>query len=407
MEKSFQIKNLDWYLISIVLLLSIAGLIVIYSATSGMDGSEKAGIFVRQVVFLIVGFVLAGTMILIPSKLLFAFAYIFYGFALGMLSVVWFQGQGGLERWIRIGGMSFQPSEFAKISVVIAVARYLSLCKIDQNKLKNLVIVFIMVAVPVYMIKEQPNLGTSLVVLSVLLPMLFWAGIQFFTLFILVSPFAAAVASSNPNMFLFWMIIVVAVIYFSKKSIYVIISLFMLNISVGVATPFLWKNALKPYQRERILSVFDTGSDKEGKNYQVNQSLLAIGSGGLGGKGFMDGTQTQLRFIPESQTDFIFSVLAEEFGFAGVSAILLLFFLLILRLITIAANTGKGFEGLIVYGFASILMFHVYVNIGMTVQIMPVTGLPLPFLSCGGSFLISIMIMIGITLGISVKKERF
>jgi len=362
--------------------------------------------FYNQLLWFVMGLVLATIIFMIPSKILFAFAYIFYAVSIFLLLYVLYQGKvGGLERWIRVAGFTFQPSEFAKIAVVIALARFLSQCKLNQNKLKDYLTVFIMVGLPVYLIKEQPDLGTSLVYLAIIIPMLYWAGIQPFILFVLVSPFASILASSNYYFFLVWMLIVLGVLYFSKKTLLIIIGLFILNISVGVMTPYLW-NKLKPYQQQRILSVLDPQKDPKGTGYQVLQSLNAIGSGGTNGKGFMKGTQTQLRFLPEQHNDFIFSVLGEESGFAGVSITLLLFFLLILRMIIIAASMKGKFESLIVIGFASIIMFHVFVNTGMTVGLMPVTGLPLPLLSSGGSFLICMMMMIGITLNVAYDRYR-
>ncbi|MFC1556987.1 rod shape-determining protein RodA [candidate division KSB1 bacterium] len=403
MGKSFDIKNLDWYLISIVMMLIFSGMVVIYSATNAM-GSDSMHTFYRQILWFGIGLVFAVIMYLIPTKILFALAYVLYTFSVVLLTYVLFQDTGSsLERWINIGGISFQPSEFAKLAVVLALARFLSQSKIEQNKLKDFLVVLLLIAVPVYLVKEQPDLGTSLVFLSLIIPMLYWAGIQSFTLFVLISPFVSILASSNKYFFLLWMLIVVGVLYYSKKTLIVILGLFILNISVGVMTPYIW-NKLEPYQQQRLLSVLDPSKDPQGSGYQVLQSLNAIGSGGISGKGFMKGTQTQLRFLPEQHTDFIFSVLGEEFGFIGISIILLLFFLLIVRLITIATRVKNRFDCLIVTGFASILLFHVLVNTGMTVGIMPVTGLPLPYLSSGGSFLISTMGMTGLVLNVAYSK---
>ncbi len=403
METTFDIKRLDWFLIIIVLSLILIGLVVIFSATTAM-GPENISTFYRQLIWFGIGLTVAVLMFFVPSKVLFAFSYILYGISIVILIYVLFQARiGGLERWIRIGGFQFQPSEFAKLAVVMALARYLSQCKLEQNKLKDLIVVFIFVAIPVYLVKEQPDLGTSLVYLSLIIPVLYWAGIQPFTLFVLISPFISIIASSNFYFFLIWMLIVLGVLFYSRKTLIVLIGLFLINISVGVMTPYLW-NKLHSYQQQRILSVLDPQKDPQGTGYQVLQSLNAIGSGGIKGKGFRQGTQTQLRFLPEQHNDFIFSVLGEEFGFTGVSVTLLLFFLLIIRMLTIAANQKELFEGLIVIGFASIILFHVFVNTGMTVGILPVTGLPLPFLSSGGSFLISSMTMMGIVVRIAYNK---
>lgn len=407
MAKEFQIKKLDWYLIIVILLISTVGLIAVYSADAVMDGQNQVNNFHRQLVWLTIGIIIAVIMIMTPLKVFFAFAYVFYGGALlGLIFVLLHDNGEVSERWISLGGIRFQPSEFAKIAVVIALARYLSQCKIQNNKLKDFIIVFTMVIIPVYLIKEQPDLGTSLVLLSLIIPLLYWAGIQPFTLFVLISPFISVLTSFKFIYFLSWMLIMVGVLYLSKKRLVIVLGLFLVNISVGFITPELWNN-LKTYQQNRIKVLFDPYQAPQKEGYQVIQSMNAIGSGGLKGKGFMKGTQTQLSFLPEQSTDFIFSVLGEEFGFIGVSAVFLLFFLMIFRLISIAVNARNKFESLTVLGFASIILFHVFVNTGMTVNLMPVTGLPLPFLSYGGSFLITLMAMTGIILNIAYKRDKY
>lgn len=407
MAKGFQIKKLDWNLITVVILLCTVGLVVIYSANAGMDEQVQVNNFQKQIIWMAIGIIIVVIMIMIPLKVFFAFAYIFYtGALLGLIFVLLQDNGGASERWISLGGLRLQPSEFAKIAIVLALARYLSQCKIQNNKLKDFIIVFIMVAIPVYLIKEQPDLGTSLVFLSLIIPLLYWAGIQPFTLFVLISPFLSVITSFQFIFFLCWMLIMTGVLYLSKKRLVVVMGLFLANIIVGFITPELWNN-LEDYQKQRIKILFDPHQDARGTGYQVIQSMNAIGSGGSTGKGFLKGTQTQLRFLPEQNTDFIFSVLGEEFGFVGISTVFLLFFLLINRMISAAVNARNQFESLIVMGFASIILFHIFVNTGMTVNLMPVTGLPLPFLSYGGSFLITIMAMIGIVLNIVYKRGTY
>ncbi len=407
MAKEFQVKKLDWQLIILVILLTLIGFGLIYSAKAGIDEVNPANDFQKQIIWFVLGVSLAITMIFIPTKILFGFAYIIYGLSLLTLMLVIFQDYGqGSERWFRIGSIGIQPSEFAKIAVVVGLARYLSQVKIQNINLKYFAIIFLMVALPVYLIKEQPDLGTSLVFLSLIIPLLYWAGIRPFVLFVILSPFLSIVTSFHFLFVLVWMMLVIAVLYLSQKRLSVVIGLFLVNIAVGVITPELWDH-LKPYQQQRIKILFDPQQDSRGTGYQVIQSMHAIGSGGLNGKGFLKGTQTQLRFLPEQKTDFIFSVLAEEFGFIGVAAVLLLYFLLIAKMLSIASMVRENFDGLIVIGFTSIILFHIFVNTGMTVNIMPVTGLPLPFLSYGGSFLISLYLMTGITLNISYKRGTY
>jgi rod shape determining protein RodA len=199
------------------------------------------------------------------------------------------------------------------------------------------------------------------------------------------------------------MLTITIILILSGKKPIILVAVFLLNIVVGIVTPYLW-NQLRPYQQQRILTFINPEQDPKGAGYQIIQSQVAIGSGGLWGKGYMNGTQTHLRFLPAQHTDFIFSVIGEEFGFVGVSAILLLFMLLIIRLIAIAGAIRQSFESMVVIGVATIILFHVIINIGMTIGMAPVTGLPLPFLSYGGSSLVANLIMMGIVLNISRTK---
>ena len=401
MARGFQIRELDWFLISLVLVLVFVGFLAIYSAQAWVEDQSQD--FQRQLVWFLIGTIAAIAMFLIPTKLLFAFAYIFYGIALILLIVVLIIGVGKAESWIKIGGVVVQPSEFAKIAVIIALARYLSQCKLQHNRIKDLVIIFLLVMPPILLIKKQPDLGTSLVLLFINLPMLFWAGIQPFTLFVLISPVLSVLTSFKFNLFLLWMGIVTAVLYFSRKKFIVVIGLFLLNIAVGLVTDELWDH-LEEYQKKRIEVLFKPHQYAKDSGYQVIQSVNAISSGGFNGKGYLNGTQTKLRYLPEQNTDFIFSIIGEEFGFIGVSVVLLLYFLLISRMISIAVNANEVFESLMVVGFTSVIVFHVIVNTAMTVNIMPVTGLPLPFLSYGGSFLVTLMTMMGIVIRVAYKR---
>ncbi len=407
MAKDFQINKLDWQLIILVLLLTFVGFVLIYSAEAGINEVNPTNDFQKQLIWFVVGLVVAITMIIVPTKFLLAFAYIIYGVSILLLVLVLFQESGqGSERWIRIGIVGLQPSEFAKVAVVIGLGRFLSQVKIENNRFKDLAIVFFIIAIPAYIVNEQPDLGTSLVFLSLIVPILYWAGLQPFTLFVILSPFLSIITSFLFISFLIWMMIVAGVLYLSQKKISVILGLFIINITVGIIAPELWNN-LKPYQQQRIKILFDPQQDARGTGYQIIQSMNSIGSGGLTGKGFLKGTQTQLKFLPEQNTDFIFSVLAEEFGYVGVSAVLLLFFLLIAKMLSIASISRGHFDSLIVIGFTSIILCHVFVNTGMTVNIMPVTGLPLPFLSYGGSFLVTLYVMMGITLNIAYKRRTY
>ena len=205
------------------------------------------------------------------------------------------------------------------------------------------------------------------------------------------------------NKDLFLMIGISVVLVFSRRKPAILVAVFLLNIVVGIMTPYLW-NQLRPYQQKRILTFVNPEQDPKGAGYQIIQSQVAIGSGGVWGKGYLNGSQTHLRFLPAQHTDFIFSVIGEEFGFTGISIVMFLFLILILRLIHLASLIREQFESMIVIGITTIITFHTLINVGMTIGMAPVTGLPLPFLSYGGSALVANLLMMGIVLNISRNK---
>jgi len=311
-------------------------------------------------------------------------------------------GQGA-ERWLILGPVHIQPSEFAKLATVLAVSKFLSDKYADVNRLKYFLISVGVILVPFILIARQPDLGTSLVFLALVIPVLFWAGLNWFSIFTILTPLLTMILSFNFFSFLFLMLTITIVLILSGKRPIILVSVFLLNIVVGIITPFLW-DQLRPYQQQRILTFMSPEQDPKGAGYQIIQSQVAIGSGGIWGKGYMNGTQTHLRFLPAQHTDFIFSVIGEEFGFFGVSVILLIFMLLIIRLIAIASAIRQSFESMTVIGIATIILIHVIINIGMTIGMAPITGLPLPFLSYGGSSLMANLMMMGIVLNISRVK---
>ena len=211
---------------------------------------------------------------------------------------------------------------------------------------------------------------------------------------------------SNVIIFLVWMVVLTAILYFAKKGILLTILTYFINLSVGTMAPYLW-NKLKPYQQNRIKHFLNQEMDPRGAGYQILQSKTALGSGGIKGKGFLQGTQSQLRFLPEQQTDFIFSVFGEEFGFFGVISILGMFLMIILRGIYIASCTKNRFAGFIAVGISSVFLIHIFINIGMIVGLLPVTGLPLPFMSYGGSAMIVFLGMVGLLINISINRLKY
>jgi len=403
--KSAILKNLDLVVIGAVLILLTAGLFTVYSATYTAD-TQSSPYFTKQLTFAVFGIIIMLAAAFVPFKLIVRFAYVFYGISIFLLILVFFIGVrgSGAERWIALGAFRLQPSELAKLASILAAARYLSRPDTDINKFRNLAVTIGMVLLPFVLIIRQPDLGTSLVFLALLFPLLFWAGLNWFILFVMLSPALTAVLSFNFYAFLFWMLIISAVLFISGRKPLILAAVFVFHIGVGLATPVMWEN-LRPYQKQRILTFADPEADPRGAGYQIIQSKVAIGSGSMWGKGYMNGTQSQLKFLPAQHTDFIFSVIGEERGFFGAAVVLAVWAGLLLYLLYLAANVNSVFSSIAISGITTVLFFHIFVNVGMTVGLAPVTGLPLPLISYGGSFLLVTLLMIGCVLNFA--RNRF
>ncbi len=398
-------KKIDFsFLIAAVLLITL-GLVVIYSATYVASAQASPLKFNRQVLWAIIGLAALLVCLIVPLKFIHKNAYFFYGGALFLLVLVLFIGTGpGSKRWILLGPFSLQPAELAKVATLLALARYLSQDHRNLQNIKDICVPFLLVMVPTILIMKQPDLGSALVFLALCLPVMHWAGLPGRVLFVLLAPLLSLVSAFHYYSFFAAMLLIVGVLFLMRRGPAFVMVNFAINVGVGVVTPILW-GLLKVYQKNRILTFLGLVTDPQGLGYQVIQSKVAIGSGGLTGKGFLHGTQTHLRFLPEQHTDFIFCVIGEEFGFLGAFMILALFFYLVLKSLTLATFVKSRFSSLLVFGSAIIFVFQVFVNIGMTVGIMPVTGLPLPFLSYGGSALIANMMLVGLILNAS--RTRF
>jgi len=394
----------DYITFGLVLCLLLVGGVVIFSATQTATG-ETGDLFYKQLLWISLGITLLISISFIPIRSLHRTAYILYGLSICGLILVMFIGKAGqgAERWLSFGFFRFQPSEFAKITTILAVSKLLSDKYADVNHLKYFILTIGIILLPAVLIVEQPDLGTSLVFLALTIPILFWAGLNWFYIFIILSPLLVIIASFNFWAFLFVMLIISFILFYSRRKPLIIAAVFILNIAVGIVTPYLWGH-LRPYQQQRIVTFINPEKDPKGSGYQIIQSQVAIGSGGITGKGYLNGSQTHLRFLPAQHTDFIFSVIGEEFGFIGSALVLLIFLLLILRLIHLASLVHDPFENMILIGTVTIIFFHVVINIGMTIGMAPVTGLPLPFISYGGSFLLTNMTMIGIVISIAKNK---
>jgi rod shape determining protein RodA len=394
----------DFITFSLVLSLLLVGGVVIFSATQTITG-DTGDLFYKQLFWFSLGLAVLFGISFIPTRSLQRSAYILYGLSIIGLILVMFIGKAGqgAERWLSFGFIRFQPSEFAKIATILAVSKLLSDKYADVNRFKYFAMTIGVILLPAFLIVEQPDLGTSLVFLALIIPTLFWAGLNWFYIFVIITPILVIIASFTFWAFLIVMLIISFILFYSRRKPLVIAAVFTLNIAVGIVTPYLW-GQLRPYQQQRIVTFINPEKDPKGSGYQIIQSQVAIGSGGITGKGYLNGSQTHLRFLPAQHTDFIFSVIGEEFGFIGCAFVLLLFLLLILRLIFLTALVRDSFETMILIGVVTIIFFHVVINIGMTIGMAPVTGLPLPFISYGGSFLLTNMTMIGIVIGIVKNK---
>lgn len=416
MKKTYTI---DLILLFAFLSLCAIGILSIYSSIFFNESMLADAFHTKQFFWVVSGIVVCIVLASFPPQLYYKLAYFSYGLIVFILFFLTVRGEG-VARWISIGWFSFQPSEFAKVAVILCLAKFLStktLSTLDFKQfLRNSFLALLIVAVPGWLILTQPNLGTSLIFLGLFPFFLFWRGVTLFELFLFFSPFLSMILSLislfSYQMWLPWLIyfillsLITIYIYIPKRPKLKIIgyAVIVSNIIMGIVTPQVW-TALKPYQQNRIISFVNPSSDPFGAGYQVIQSRIAISSGGFWGKGWLEGSQTKLNYIPEQHTDFIFSSFSEQFGFVGSIFVLFLFFVIVYRLIMSTVKERNSFVSLCKIGFASYIVLHVFINIGVTVGIMPVTGLPLILLSYGGSITISSFILLGITLSAQIYSD--
>jgi len=380
--------------------LVLFGLLSLYSATVSFD--PELDRFYRQFLYAMIGFGILFITANLPTNLIKSAAIPFYLATCLLLILVLFFGTEvyGTKGWLRFGGWSLQPSEFAKISLVLVIAKHLSKRGNNVANIWDLGIIIGYFLLPFVLINLQPDFGTALVFLVVFIGILFWGGFDAFYIVLLIACGVMFIASltSSTLAIVVGFVSGLGLLFFRKKII-----IYLVGLSVVISMAFFsqyFYDSLAIHQKARIDVFINPGSDPQGAGYNVIQSILAVGSGGITGKGYMEGTLTQLRYIPMQWTDFIFSVPAEEFGFIG--AVIVLFFLLALvyRGINIAANSKDAFNSVIAFGASTIFIFHIAVNIGMVLGVLPVMGIPLPFLSYGGSSLLSNLILGGLLMNI-------
>jgi rod shape determining protein RodA len=359
------------------LALSVAGLFVVMR------------IQVRWLEWLAVPAYVAGVLILVAT--------LFIGTGAGTAA--------GTKSWIRIGGVGIQPAQFANVATILMLGRVMGSWRDAPSSLIALWKPIAIAAVPMLLVLRQPDLGTAMVFGGVLLASLFWAGTPPGLLFLLISPMIAQILGGSNVLFAIYMLSLLAFLYFYRLPLGESIAVVAVNLAAATIALPLW-NSLEDYQRNRFLVFRDPYIDPRGAGYQHIQSRIAIGSGGLFGKGFTEGSQKRLAFLPEQHTDFIYAVVGEELGFLGAAAVVVAFGVVLWRLSAIAERQSDPFAGIVVFGILGAWFTHILVNVGMTIGVMPITGIPLPFLSYGGSFLLATFVALGIAQRIASERGR-
>lgn len=354
-----RLKSIDWVLCSLIILLLIFGLVVIFSITYQ---TPKQNLGISQLIYAILGLALLVLFTAIDYRTLSSASVVLYLIGIGLLILVLVLGKTilGSTRWIDLGFFNFQPSEIFKVILILALANFL--VKKEDILVSDFLIYLALVALPTALVLLEPDLGTALIYVII--------GIALF-------------------------------IACRSREIYLLIT----GLIGAILLPVFWYLVLKPYQKERILTFLDPSHDPFGSGYNVLQSTISVGSGGLLGRGLGHGPQSQLNFLPIAHTDFIFSSLAEELGFVGAGLLLFLFLILIIRIISIAISAKDALGRYLALGVATMILFQVLINVGMNIGLMPVTGIPLPLISHGGSSLFSTMIALGIVASIFVRRK--
>lgn len=356
-----KLAAINWGIVGVLLAIATIGFAMMYSAGGG-DISVWA---TPQIIRFLLAFSLMLVLAILPMRVLMDYAYVFYFSCLIVLLVVDIVGHTGMgaQRWLKLGGLNLQPSEFMKLALILALARYLHhLHPEDIRRFSYLVPLLLMIAVPAVLILRQPNLGTTTILAGVGVIMAFLAGVP-------------------------W-----------RYFIGVVIS--------GLAClPVIWQ-FMHDYQKRRVLTFLDPSQDPLGAGYNILQSMIAIGSGGFLGKGFMQGSQSQLNFLPEKHTDFIFTMLGEEFGFLGCMLLLGLYGLLLAAGMSVAATSRSSFGAMVAAGVTSLLFLHIFINCAMVMGLLPVVGVPLPLMSYGGSIMVSTLLAIGLLLNVCAHRDE-
>ena len=401
-----RLPYLDWPLVLATFGLVVIGLLTVYSATS-IPGAHQ-GLWMRQLAWCVLAFGAAWVVAAIHYRLYDSLSWPLYAVSLLLLVAVLAIGTTrlGAKRWIELGPIQFQPSEIAKIATTFVLARYFDHAKLDLSKVRWWLPPLFIALVPFALVAKEPDLGTGLSFPVMLVAMYFWAGMPLGRLLLGLSP-VFNVALFFVTGTVWWFVgLFLALLVFARPKLSLLLVMLALNGVVAVELPHLW-NHMHDYQRRRIETFINPDNDPYGAGYQIIQSKIAIGSGGVLGKGYLKGSQKALAFLPMRHTDFIYSVVGEELGFLGALTVVLLYAVVIVRGFRLAAVARDGFAGLMVIGVVTALFFTILVNMLMTVGWAPVTGVPLPFLSYGGTALVVNCVQVGLLQNVALRRREY
>ncbi len=406
-----RVRQLDKALVASVALLALYGLAALYSAGQTDVPTFVATIWQRQLIWLGLSLIVAVLIFRTSPRMLEWATPFAYAIALLLLLLTLFIGTGAgtaasSKSWISIGGRHFgQPAELAKVATILMLARWLAALREPPAMLRDLIIPGIIAGIPCLLVLKQPDLGSAIVFVAILFLVLFWAGTKPSLLVLAASPVIGLVLAFSTVAWGVWIALLAALLLWWRPYLWEGIAIMGLNVLGGVlALPF-W-NRLAPYQQNRLLAFLNPDVDPRAAGWHVIQSKVAVGSGGLLGKGFTAGTQKRLAFLPAQHTDFIFSVVGEELGFVGVLVALCLFAWMLFSLLRVARRATDPFSSLCVFGIAGLFFTHIVENVGMTINLMPITGIPLPFFSYGGSFLLACSVGVGIALRVAWESRQ-
>jgi rod shape determining protein RodA len=398
-------------LVLTVLGLSLFGVAMIYSAgVLNIPSPVTQDVWMRQLVWVGIALVAFSVISRVPLRWIEWVALPAYVGGIILLAATLVIGTGagtavGIKSWISIGGFRFQPAEVAKIATILALGRLFSDRREAPQALRELLAPVAVVGLPLGLVILQPDLGTAMAFVGILLATLYWGGVRPHLLLLLASPVLGLILSFDTQVWSFYIVALTLSLYFYRYHLYLVesVGVVLANVAAGTVALPLWRS-LADYQRNRLLVFLDPTVDPRGAGWHLIQSKVAVGSGGLMGKGFTLGTQKRLDFLPEQHTDFIFSVVGEELGFVGTTLVILALAFVLIRMIQLAENSPDPFAGLIIFGIFGAWITHIFVNIGMTIGMVPITGIPLPFVSYGGSFLL--MSWVALAIAVKVAQER-